>query len=120
MSDESKFFIGLILGAAAGAVAGILTAPSSGRETREKIANKAGDLKSELEDRYHEISRKISHLEKDSIDDFKEKFYDVKGTIKEQYAHVASKVKDLERELADKMKDLQKQAKEMEKQAKSV
>ena len=35
--DNSKFFLGIILGAAAGLVAGILTAPKSGKETRHEL-----------------------------------------------------------------------------------
>ena len=35
MSSDAKLLVGLILGAAAGAVAGILIAPASGKETRE-------------------------------------------------------------------------------------
>ncbi|MDH3323003.1 MAG: YtxH domain-containing protein, partial [Flavobacteriaceae bacterium] len=111
---------GLILGAAAGAVAGLMMAPASGKETREKIADKAGTLKADLENKFNEISEKISNLDSSTIDDFKSKFYDVKGTVKEKYAHVASKVKDLEKELEDKIEALKKEAKEMEAKAESI
>ena len=107
-------------GAAAGAIVGILTAPSSGKDTRKKIAKKSGELKADLEEKYHKISKKISELEADTVEDFKEKFYDVKGTIKDKYAHVSSKVKDLEKELATKMEELKKQAKEVDSKAKTV
>ena len=73
-----------------------------------------------MEEKYHKISKKISELEADTVDDFKEKFYDVKGTIKDKYAHVSSKVKDLEKELATKMEELKKQAKEVDSKAKTV
>ena len=45
MAKTSKFAVGAILGAAAGLVAGILTAPKSGKETRQDLKNKAGDMK---------------------------------------------------------------------------
>jgi gas vesicle protein len=48
MSSDQKVIVGFLLGAAAGAMAGILLAPSSGEETRKKIADKATDLKDEL------------------------------------------------------------------------
>jgi gas vesicle protein len=38
---KNKFFLGALLGAAAGAVAGILFAPKSGKETRKIIADKS-------------------------------------------------------------------------------
>jgi len=40
-----KLALGAVIGAAAGLVAGILTAPKSGRETREDIKKKARELK---------------------------------------------------------------------------
>jgi gas vesicle protein len=41
----SKLAMGAIVGAAVGVVAGILTAPKSGRETREDIKRKADEAK---------------------------------------------------------------------------
>jgi gas vesicle protein len=41
----SKFAIGALIGAAAGVVAGIMTAPKSGKETRDDILQKANDVK---------------------------------------------------------------------------
>jgi gas vesicle protein len=40
-----KLPIAALIGAAAGLVAGVLTAPKSGKETREDIKNKAEELK---------------------------------------------------------------------------
>ena len=48
MTSDQKAIAGFLLGAAAGTLAGILIAPSSGEETRKKIADKAIDLKDEL------------------------------------------------------------------------
>lgn len=41
--SSSKVLLGFVAGAAVGALAGILFAPDKGSNTREKIANKAGD-----------------------------------------------------------------------------
>lgn len=41
----NKLAIGAIIGAAVGVAAGILTAPKSGKETRDDIKQKAGDAK---------------------------------------------------------------------------
>lgn len=40
-----KILVGALAGLVAGAVIGILTAPASGDETRQKIAGSAGNLK---------------------------------------------------------------------------
>lgn len=37
MKKDNKFFLGMILGAAAGVVAGVFLAPKSGKETREDL-----------------------------------------------------------------------------------
>lgn len=42
---KGKFALGAIIGAAAGIVAGLLTAPKSGKETRADIKDKATELK---------------------------------------------------------------------------
>lgn len=44
---KGKFALGALLGAAAGLVAGVLTAPKSGKETRADIKAKAEDMKTE-------------------------------------------------------------------------
>ncbi|HSX31106.1 MAG TPA: YtxH domain-containing protein [Candidatus Saccharimonadales bacterium] len=66
-----KFAIGAVISAAVGYVAGLLTAPKSGRETRQDIKNKAHDaymaaekelkkLHTELSDMIDEVSDRIS------------------------------------------------------------
>lgn len=51
MSNNSKIIGALVIGAAAGAVLGILFAPEKGEDTRRKIASSAGDLSENLKDR---------------------------------------------------------------------
>ncbi len=45
--NKGRFAIGALIGAAAGVVAGLLTAPKSGRETRADLQTKAMELKEE-------------------------------------------------------------------------
>jgi len=120
MSSDSKLLLGLIVGATAGAIAGLMLAPASGKETREKIVDKASELKSDLDKKFVDLSNKIHELDKDSLKDFKEKFHDVTGAVKEKYAHVAAKVKKLEKELADKIESLKKEAKEVDAKSNSI
>ncbi|MFW6019209.1 MAG: YtxH domain-containing protein [Bacteroidales bacterium] len=44
MSDSGKVLIGVLAGAAAGVITGVLIAPSSGKDTRENIASKTDEL----------------------------------------------------------------------------
>lgn len=45
--NKGKFVLGTVIGAAAGVVAGMLTAPKSGEETRADLKAKAVELKEE-------------------------------------------------------------------------
>lgn len=44
---KSHFVIGTVIGAAAGLVAGLLTAPKSGKDTRTDLKDKAEKMKSD-------------------------------------------------------------------------
>ena len=44
MANKSKIMLALLLGAAAGAVLGVLFAPDSGEKTRRKVKRWAEDL----------------------------------------------------------------------------
>lgn len=72
------FLLGLFVGAAAGAVAGILFAPEKGAETRRKITEKSNEFKDD-------ISEKIDHL---------------KESIEEKIAEALPKDKDKEKKAA--------------------
>ena len=45
MVSRNKFVTGLIAGAAVGAAAGLLFAPKPGKETRQVVSARAGDLR---------------------------------------------------------------------------
>lgn len=47
--SKGKFALGAIIGTAAGLVAGMLTAPKAGKETRADIKAKAGELKADAD-----------------------------------------------------------------------
>ena len=65
MSKKGKFGLGLLLGAAVGAVAGILTAPKSGKETREDIKRKASEIKSDAASKADDVRKKAEDVKKD-------------------------------------------------------
>ena len=60
MSNDQKVIVGVLCGLAAGALAGILLAPTSGEETRKKIADKANDLKDDLSSQLTESFGRLS------------------------------------------------------------
>jgi len=57
--STSNFLVGMIVGAAAGAVAGILFAPDKGSETRKKIKEKSDELKDDIEKSFNDIKSHI-------------------------------------------------------------
>lgn len=56
-AQKNKFALGALIGMAAGVVAGLLTAPKSGKQTRSDIRKKAEELKSEATVKGEELSR---------------------------------------------------------------
>lgn len=107
MSNESNLLLGLVVGVAAGAVAGLLIAPTSGKETREKIKESAATFKEDLDSKLTKLSSK---LDEETITNIKNKVGDLKGKAKEEYNAIVEKVKNLEHEIETKIKDLKKQA----------
>lgn len=72
-SNIKTFLTGLLVGAAAGAIAGILLAPDKGSETRRKFAEKAKKFKDNLPDQIEAL--------KTAID---QKLNDIKSTMKDE------------------------------------
>ena len=71
--SKSKVLAGLLVGAAAGAVLGLLLAPEKGSDTRKKISEKKNKFG----------------------EDLKNKFGEVKETIKGKYDNIRSDANDL-------------------------
>ena len=94
MSEKDGDFLkGLLIGGLIGAIAGILYAPKSGKETREDIARTADDLLYRAKDEYEKAIEKskvayesaVKRL-KDLELSAKDKFYEVEGKVSE-FAH---------------------------------
>lgn len=73
MKSSSKFLIGFIAGAAAGAIAGILLAPDKGSETRKKVAEKAKKLKTDFEKGFSGQVDDLKEYFRNSVDPTKAK-----------------------------------------------
>ena len=58
--SKSKFMIGALFGAAVGAVAGILSAPKSGKDTRAEMRVRGEQVKSDFDKKAVEMSAKAN------------------------------------------------------------
>ena len=75
MSDNGKVLSALLLGAAAGAVIGLLFAPDKGTNMRKKIKDGASDLIDQLSDKIGEAKETLAGLKdkaKNSASDLKD------------------------------------------------
>jgi gas vesicle protein len=57
-----KVAIGSAIAGLAGYLAGILTAPKSGQQTRKDIANKASDVKNDAEDQLADLNEELKEI----------------------------------------------------------
>lgn len=84
MNNTAKIITGVLAGAAAGAVTGLLLAPDSGKNTRKKIVNGANDMVDSLKDQvetkteaakdsYNQSLEKAANSTKNGVDKAKEK-----------------------------------------------
>jgi len=71
--NSSKVVLGVVIGAAAGAILGVLFAPDKGKDTRKKIMSKSGD----------------------AVDKLKEKFTDFVDSVASQIEGVKTDVEEL-------------------------
>lgn len=91
MAKNKKFGIGIIIGAIAGVLAGFLTAPKSGKETREDIKKKASEVKGSAERRLKDAYKELGSLS----DDAKKKAKQLGGKAKDEMDDLAKKADDL-------------------------
>ena len=82
-----KFALGALFAAIAGFVAGILTAPKSGKETREDIKNAAANSVTEAEKQLKKLHTQLNG----AIKDVKDEADKAKGKAKDQMDAVMAK-----------------------------
>jgi gas vesicle protein len=87
--SSSKIITGLLIGAAAGAVLGILFAPDKGADTRKKISKKSADLTGTLKSKFNDLIDGIS----DEIENAKNAADDAIAEGNEKAATVQSRIK---------------------------
>ncbi|MCW3076580.1 MAG: Gas vesicle protein [Bacteroidetes bacterium] len=93
MKDNTKILGALVLGAAAGAVLGLLFAPSKGSDLRQQIKDNAEDIIDELAEKINEGKETLSGLKDKAMsraDGFKSQVEDEVDAFKSKGKNVAS------------------------------
>lgn len=83
--SKGKAAFGVLFAAAAGVVAGILTAPKSGKETRRDLQRKADELKHDADQKKDQAKRKF--------EDTKAQFDSKSQEFKNRAKDISNKVK---------------------------
>ncbi len=81
--SSGKLLLGVLAGAAVGALAGILFAPEKGSKTRKKIARAGEDYVDDIKDKFNDL-----------LEDLSKKMDGVKVKAKEVVADVKTKVEE--------------------------
>jgi gas vesicle protein len=87
--SSSKVITGILIGAAAGAILGVLFAPEKGSDTRKKISKKSSDLTDSLKSKFNDLVDSIS----DQIESVKADAEDAISEGKEKAANAQSRIK---------------------------
>jgi len=98
-----KLAIGSAIAGAVGYLAGILTAPQSGKETREDIADKASDVKQSAEDQLNEIDNELNDLIKSA----KQKTLALSSSARADFNEAVIKAKDAQNKTGQMLKAAQ-------------
>lgn len=91
MAKGKKLGLGIVLGAIGGVVAGILTAPKSGKETREDIKKKAIEAKGSAERKLKEAHKELGKVS----DDAKARAKNLQGKAQEEMNSLGDKADEL-------------------------
>ncbi len=89
--SKQKLLAGILLGAAAGAVLGILFAPDKGSETRRKIGEKKDKLAGKVKDKFNDLVDTVS----DKVESAKHSMQEWKQKGKERYANLHTESEEL-------------------------
>lgn len=112
MANSGSTLLALITGAAIGAVAGLLYAPDSGENTREKLGRDARKAQEDFNRKYQETSSNLTTKAKQARKDFEER-------LGETLSSASYKADEILSALESKLEDLRKQNAKLQKEGKS-
>jgi gas vesicle protein len=95
-----KIAIGSAVAGAVGYLAGILTAPKAGKQTRKDISDKAGDVMSDAEDQLQDLNDEL----KDLIKNTKSKTVALSSSARAEFNEAVVKAKDAQNKSAQILK----------------
>lgn len=95
-----KIAVGSALAGAVGYLAGVLTAPKSGQQTRKDIATKAGDIVNDTEGQLQDLNDEL----KDLIKSTKSKTLALSSTARAEFNEAVVKAKDAQNKSAQVLK----------------
>lgn len=88
-NTAKKFALGTLIAALVGYIAGILTAPKSGKETRQDIKNKAEDTYAAAEKELKRLHTELGQL----LDQASQKADSLKGKVGKEFGEAVEKSK---------------------------
>lgn len=97
-----KIAAGALVAAAAGYIMGVLTAPKSGKETREDIANKAEDIKDDTIEQLENLQDELSEL----LQNAKNKGTALSSSAREEFNEAVVRAKDAKNKTGALLKSL--------------
>jgi gas vesicle protein len=93
MSEKSDNLLAFIVGAAIGAVAGVLLAPDSGANTRKKLKKTITDLQEKGGEMYDEAEKSLHAKTKTLVDEAQNRVEAVKAAVNEGKAAYLREIK---------------------------
>jgi len=99
-NNVRKVAIGSAIAGAVGYLAGILSAPKSGKQTRQDMADKAGEVKGSAEDQLQGLSDEL----KDLIKNTQEKAAGLGSAARSEYNESLMKAKDAQNKAGEVLK----------------
>lgn len=107
-NNNGSFLKGLLFGAAAGAIAGVLLAPKSGKETREDIKDMAAKLKSEAAVKFDEarslVMEQVANLKIAGKKIDQQKYFDIINEVVTRYRDEKNMTLDASKQLVGQLK----------------
>jgi len=91
---STKTLLGFVAGAAVGALAGILFAPDKGSATRQKIADKSGDMGDSVKNKFNEFIDSVKNVYAGAKDDAEEAGLMAKAKMSAAKNEVKSEVRN--------------------------
>jgi len=95
--NTGKWAVGALVAGAAGFVAGVLTAPKSGKETRKDIKNAATKAKKEAEKTLKGLHSDLN----EKLTEVKEKGEELTGKARKEFDEVVAKAKEAKEKVRD-------------------